>query len=372
MEEIFKMSDAKDVAAAYESLSPDSYTGATAASGQSAVQYMRTLGTRMQGIRSSGISSGSSLRSDIQSDKTVLLAYNASDASIAELFDSGRRKNEPERYGVWLDGFGSWGDQGADPGYTGFDYNVAGGALGVDFLLRDRFIIGISGGYSYTNIDLDDNKGNGSTRSSFGSIYGSYFTSQYYLETAFSYARQDYNNTRNVDVGALHSQAYSKHRGDTYSFSLTGGYNFTLDRWLVQPLASLRYTYLGEEGFQEHGAGGASLIVGDRDSESLVSELGLRLARIFETRFGAFIPELRAAWNYDFGLDDRVITAAFAGSPNATFAIKGQEVKNHGATLGTGITLVQKNGFSTSLKYDAELREDYNSHGFFGEIRYSF
>ena len=52
----------------------------------------------------------------VQSDKTVLLAYNASDASIAELFDVGRRKKEPERYGVWLDGFGSWGDQGADAG----------------------------------------------------------------------------------------------------------------------------------------------------------------------------------------------------------------------------------------------------------------
>lgn len=364
---------ASEYSTAFHSLSADTYDNFNRASNNSTMQYLRTLNSRMQGIRANGMTSGSNLRSDIQLDKTLLLAYNGSDASIAELYDVGKRAQTSQKFGGWIDGFGNWGDQDGDSdGYTGFNYHVAGGAIGLDYLLCDRLIVGVSGGYSYTDIDLDDDKGAGNIKSTFGSLYGSYFTKQMYVETALTYSRQDFSNDRTIVVGALQSQARSNHNGDAYSIFLGGGYNFAMESWLLQPLASLRYIYLTEDDFRESGAGGVNLIVGNRSTESLESELGLRLARVMPTGIGTFIPEVRAAWNYDFGLDDRVITAAFEGSPNIPFAIAGQDVKHHGATVGAGVTLVQKNGFSTSLKYDAELREDYSSHGLFGEIRYSF
>jgi outer membrane autotransporter protein len=170
----------------------------------------------------------------------------------------------------------------------------------------------------------------------------------------------------------MQAQASSNHNGDAYSASLGGGYNITIERWLVQPLAALRYIYLAEDSFRESGAGGVNLIVGDQSTESLESELGFRLARMFQTGIGTLIPEVRAAWNYNFDIDDRVITSAFEGASDTSFAIAGQDVKRHGATIGAGINLIQKNGLATSLKYNAELREDYSSHNLLGEIRYSF
>jgi outer membrane autotransporter protein len=93
---------------------------------------------------------------------------------------------------------------------------------------------------------------------------------------------------------------------------------------------------------------------------------------VFQTRYGSLIPELRVAWKHDYNIDDQVISAAFEGSPNIPFVVQGQELDRDGATVSAGMTFILKNGFSTNLKYDAELSEDYSSHGLFGELRYSF
>jgi outer membrane autotransporter protein len=357
---------------AFSSLSPDFYARTADVSRQAGVQYLHTLSSRMDGIRANGMTSGSSLRSDIQPEMAPLLAYSGADASIAQLFDGEHGTEAPQRYGLWIDGFGKWGERDGDSGHYGYNYDVAGGTIGLDFLLNKKVIVGVSGGYSSADIDLDDHAGDGTVRSGFGSIYGSYFTDRYFLETALSYSRLDCESKRGVVVGELEGYARSDHNGDAYSAYLGGGYNIAGDQWLIQPLASLFYTYLDEDGFQETGAGGVSLAVDGRSTESLESEVGLRLARAFTSGTDTFVPELRVAWKYDFGLDDQVITAAFAGSPNTTFSVAGQDIDRNGIVLGAGISFMQKGGFSARLRYEGELREDYRSHGVLGELRYAF
>lgn len=70
------------------------------------------------------------------------------------------------------------------------------------------------------------------------------------------------------------------------------------------------------------------------------------------------IPEVSAGGSYDFDIDDRIITAAFEGSPGAVF--------------GCGLTLMASNGISTSLEYKGEYRDSYQSHGVMGLLRVSF
>ena len=92
----------------------------------------------------------------------------------------------------------------------------------------------------------------------------------------------------------------------------------------------------------------------------------------FEVEKGTLIPEVSMAWSYDFDIDDRMITTAFAGAPDSAFSIKGQHVEKQGLTIGTGITFINKKGFTTSLKYNGEFRDGYGAHGLIGELRYEF
>jgi len=354
---------------AFSSLSPDSYDNATRTTYDVTRQYTKTLQQRMHGLRASLALPGAGLRAR-SDDETFLMAYNGSDAGISQLFGTRQRAQEQKRYGLWLQRFRQWGDQDEEAGYTGFDYRMVGITFGFDYGITDRLIAGVSVDYADTDIDLDHNAGDGDIESIGGSLYGCYFTERLYLEGAFSYGKQQYENKRNIMVGPILRTARSDHDGDAFSAFAEGGYHLDFKGWTVAPFASLQYIYLDEESFAEYDAGAVSLLVDDRTTDSLASELGLRLGRVFQTATGSLVPEARLAWKYDFDIDDRDITASFAGSPGAAFTITGQDVDDHGADFGAGLTFIHKSGFSTSLEYHGGLRGDFSAHGIIGEIRY--
>jgi uncharacterized protein YhjY with autotransporter beta-barrel domain len=353
--------------AAFSSLSPDSYDNYTRATYDSAWQYTRSLHRRLNNIRTYGTTTGYDPES-----KPLLLAFAGSDANLGQLFATGQFSQTQAKNGLWFNGYGQSGDQEPDKGFTGFDYNLYGGALGFDHAFNNKLIAGLSLGYSRTDVSLDHHYGNGDIKSLTGSVYGSYFTRNAYVEGAVSYGRNWYDNDRLITVGPLQRKASSDHEGDLFSVFLGGGYAFNIKDWAIGPFASLRYIYLNEESFRERGADSLNLRVDHRNTDSLTSELGLRLARIFEVKYGSLIPEVSAAWSYDFDIDDRVITATFEGSPGAAFSIDGQPVERNGAVLGVGLTFIHKSGFSTSLRYRGEFREKYDSHGVMGELRLTF
>jgi outer membrane autotransporter protein len=355
---------------AFSSLSPDSYDNFTRNTFSTTHQYNTSLQYRMNNIRSHLYADKSG------NEAPVLLAYRGSD--VSQLYSPERVSQIQGKNGLWFDAFGQWGDQGVENryrwngGYTGYDYFLRGATLGFDHNLSDKFMAGASLGYSRSDIDLDHDQGSGYIKSLYGSVYGSYFNKNLYVDGAFSYGKNWYNNHRLITIGSLQRKAYSDHDGDLFSGYLGAGYYFDIKKWLIGPFASLQYVYLDEESFREKGADGLSLRVNDRQTDSLVSELGVRLARVFGTKCGSLIPEVSAAWLRDFDIDDRVITSSFAGSPGASFSIKGQDVEKNGATLGAGITFVHKSGLSTSLRYKGEFREKYKSNGVMGELRFTF
>ena len=352
---------------AFSSLSSDSYDNYTRATYNSNWQYTKSLQRRMNAIRSFGMTSVNHVES-----KPLLLAFAGSDASLGQLFAGDRLSQTQAKNGLWLNGYGQWGDQAADKGFTGFDYHIYGGTLGFDHAFGNKLIAGVSLGYSRTDVDLDHNEGNGNIKNLTGSLYGSYYTKNAYIEGALSYGKNWYDNHRNILIGSIERKADSDHDGDAFSAYLGGGYYFDLKDWALGPFASLRYVYLDEESFREKGADSLNLSVASRKTGSLVSELGLRVARSFRTKYGNLIPEVSAAWSYDFDIDNRLITTSFAGSPGAEFSIKGQPVERNGAVVGAGLTFIHGSGFSSSIRYSGEFREKYESHGVIGELRYTF
>jgi uncharacterized protein YhjY with autotransporter beta-barrel domain len=353
---------------AFSSLSPDSYDNATTATHDVARQSTRVLEHRMDNLRSSVRATDG--EGEASADP-MILAYDGSLASLGQL-PAVREERTKTPHGVWVNGFGQYGDQDGDSGFTGFNYLSGGVTLGFDHRIARNLIGGISANYANTDIDLDGGSGEGTIHSIGTSLYGSYFSDRSYLDGVLSYASQEYDNERHIVIGNVRRTADSDHDGHAFSACITGGHDFQVNQWELGPFASLQYVYLDEEGFQESGAGGANLSISSRETESLISELGVRVGRTIQTKLGSVVPELRAAWLHDFDIDDRTITASFAGAPNASFSIRGHDVERYGAKIGAGVTLIRKNGLSVGLKYNGEFREDYQAHAAIGGVRYSF
>jgi len=305
-------------------------------------------------------------------EKPILLAYSGSDASLGQLFTLGALPPIQGKNGLWLDAFGQWGDGDEEDGYTGYDYFMRGVTLGFDHHLMDKLMAGLSLGYSRSDIDLDRDQGDGDVKSLFGSLYGSYFDRNLYIDGILSYGRNWYDNSRLIRIGGILRQATSEHDAHLFSGYLGGGYSLDFNPWSFGPYGSLQYIRLDEESFEERGAGAINLRVDDRQTDSLVSELGARLVRLFKGKYGSFTTEVNLGWSHDFDVDDHVVSASFAGSPGTSFSIDGQDVERNGLVLGAGLTFIHKSGFSTSFRYKGEFRGGYKSNGVMGEIRYSF
>lgn len=363
----FQSLSGNQFAEAYGSMSPAPYDGSTRVGFATTRHYLKTLQQRMDKVRAYRIAGGNA-----EKLKRVLLAYNGTDAGLATYLTGGEDALLQAGSGLWIDSYGQWGDERGTGGFGGYDYDLYGGTIGYDYTFRNNLMLGLSFGTSRAAIDFDGNSGDGSVKEVAGSVYGSYFFDNSYLQGVVSYGGNHFKNHRHLTVGSVTREAFSSHDGDTWSLYLDAGHKFTVNRLAIVPFATLFYARLDEDGFTETGAESLNLTVNSRRTDALVAELGTRIGQAFRWLNGSLIPELRAAFSYDFDIDDRVITSSFAGAPGTYFSIQGKEVDQYGAVVGTGFTYLHDSGISASLSYSGEFREHGAAHVLAGELRYRF
>ncbi len=360
-----------DFDTAFTSLSPDQYDGSTLTGIDTQRQYQRGLQRRMDTARARrqlGVKSTA-----LASLQLAMAGSSASLLTLAGALQPVSLPGEDARYTVWLDGLGQFGDQDRGNGFSGFDYSMGGGSVGIDGGFGEQFIAGLNAGYAHTDVDFDGGRGNAEIGAIGGSLYGTWFSDEArgYVEGVLSYARQSYDNQRHVVVGDLSRVVKSKHDANVFGAQLGGGYRFDLRGFGLRPFASISYVLLDEEGFTETGAGDVNLVVDGRTTHSLVSELGVRAARAFKPELGTFVPYLSGAWKYDFGIDDRTILSGFSGAPGSVFPLDGQDIDQNAALAGAGV-LFLRDRWSASVEYLGEFRGDYTAHGIFARVGFSF
>jgi len=341
--ELFNLTDVESLGAAYEQLSPAAYGLSTDSTINSSGHYTSSLVKRMHSVRLA-----------IQDkDETMQIAQVQPNAVWADRIDY--FANQKERSGA--------------PGYTS---STGGMVLGYDHLLSESILLGGNVGYTDTGINIKDSAGTGEIDSSFGSLYGSVFNEKWYVDLAASYGAHNYDNDREVIVGAISGIATSEHDGDMWSTYVESGYNLAAEDWLFQPFASLRYTSLDEESYRERNIAGANLVVNDRQTESLVMDMGVRLSRPFLRKDWTFIPEGKVAWSHDFDIDPQRMTATFDSAPAYKFEMDSADIEKNGIIIGVGVTAISKNHVSFSLNYNGEFRDQFMAHALTGGIRIEF
>jgi outer membrane autotransporter protein len=151
-----------------------------------------------------------------------------------------------------------------------------------------------------------------------------------------------------------------------------GGYGLRLADWIFQPYAGLQYVHVREKAFTERDAGVVGLRVDGRRTESLVSELGVRLERPFPVRNGFVLPVAGVAWSSDLRKDDRGVPASFTSAPGSTFVVEGPRSGRDGAQVEAGVGYLGRSGLNASVKYTGDFRKRAASEAVLGELRFEF
>src|SRR5206468_11781268 len=219
------------------------------------------------------------------------------------------------RWGVFVTGLGEFTNVDSTSNARGFDLTTGGLTLGVDYRVCPNFAIGLTGGYAHTNADLVNNGSldvNGGTIGAYATAFGGGF----YVNTAATGTFSGYDEHRTALLGT----ASGNTDGQDFNALVEAGYDWKRGGLTIGPLASFQYTYVGLDGFTEHGSL-APLSFNDQNTESTRTALGAKASYDWHVGHVVVKPELRAAWQHEFGDTENSIVASFASGAGNSFTV---------------------------------------------------
>jgi outer membrane autotransporter protein len=271
------------------------------------------------------------------------------------------------RWGVFATGLGEFTNVDSTFNARGYDLATGGFTMGIDYRIGSHFAIGLTGGYAYTHADLFNGsriKVNGGKLG----LYATAFGSGFYLDTAVVGGLSGYDTRRTALEGTA--------RGDTLGGDLNvlvaGGYDWKKGGLTIGPTASFQYTLVGFGDFTESGSL-APLAYPSQNAESFRTAFGMRASYDWKIGPIRLVPELRLAWQHEFGETDYALVSSFASGAGNSFTVNGPAIGRDSMLLGAGFAIHWNDRISTYVYYDGELfRTNYLSNNVSAGFRLTF
>ncbi len=271
--------------------------------------------------------------------------------------------------GGWLEPFGVFSDLDGEGRASSLSTRVYGVTSGGDYRLlfpdSRSLRLGVGVGYTRSSVrsTADRMLGWGHTYQS--ALYAAFAAPRFHVGLAGRYAYSDLWSKRSIRFGDIDTNALGRFSGHEGSGLFEAGLHLGDPRVaLFHPTAGLLYTHLTQQAFAETGAGSLSLEIGAMEIDSVVTTLGTRIARVMTLQGDYGVePELRLAWNHEFGDRGRPVRARFSGAvAGGRFANAGSERRRDDFTLGFGYVMRIGDIPLLSTHYDVRLSQAETEH----------
>ena len=278
------------------------------------------------------------------------------------------RAPEDNRWGVFVTGVGEFTNIGNTSNASGYDLTTGGLTIGVDYKVTPNFALGINTGYARTGADLTGN-GRVTVDGAKLGLYATYFTGTgFYADAALNGGYNSYDTRRSALQGTARGSAH----GGEFNALMATGYDWKRGGLSIGPAASLQYTYVGLDSFIEHGSL-APLKIANHGGESLRTALGMKASYDWQVGGVVVRPEVRAAWQHEFGDSSFALDSRFANGAGNTFTVRGPVIGADSLLIGAGVAVLWNERTSTYVYYDGEVaRSNYSSNNVSGGVRLSF
>ncbi|MFO8014419.1 MAG: autotransporter domain-containing protein, partial [Phycisphaerae bacterium] len=291
-------------------------------------------------------------------EPSLALTSAASDPfMLAETADGAPRQPEgplaPEtKTYFFAQPFGDFYKKDTTGNQLGYRANTGGIQFGMDRLVSSTALVGLSGGYGHTEVDVSRGGGGGRIDTFRVGPYASLFNDRAFVDAAVTYGAHWNEMRRTIRFGGINRTAESDYIGHDVTGYLGGGYRIDLAGWSVTPNASAQYTWYRRQGFSESGAGAANLNVDPDTSQSMQSRLGLSISRVFTCESVKVCPEAFGGWWHEY-LGDQSLQAHFA--QGVTRFRTEREFSRDGAYYGAGVSVLLSENVSAYLRWQGTV-----------------
>ena len=265
--------------------------------------------------------------------------------------------------GGWIDGYGLFGKLEGDSNSADLDYTIGGFSLGVDYLIAKRVLVGAAAGYAYSTLDFNGLPGDETSNTGQGGLYAGYITDWLRLGLSGRFGYSAMKTTRDIDF--MGRQADGDFAGWDAGARAEAAVDLVkLGGVEIQPLASLGYTHIEQDSFDESGANSLNLQVDQQTIDSAESAIGARIHGLIQLEEKLwFHPELTAVWQHELGDRDRELDARIGGTPGAVYTVRGAKPAADAGVFGVRWTVVSAGRLHVFADYDVTLSSSLLQQG---------
>ena len=296
---------------------------------------------------------------------------------------------DPTVFGLWGQGFGSFGEARSDGNAAGFSRRISGFALGADVRLENGITLGVVGGYTAASLDTTGRLQSGTIESAYGGVYGGTEFGPVSLRLGATYAGDSLRTRRTVAFAGLSDSASARTGGATIQGFGEIGYRVFLggdapapllskdgpapaqaSPSYIEPFVGGSYVAIGRDRFVE--AGGAAALTGSaRDYDVGAMTAGLRAQTVLGLDLGAPV-SAHGLLGYRRAFGDVVPAALLSFGNGPTFLSAGIPIARDALVAEAGLDLRLAPTATLGVAYTGQVGDRVRDHAVKGNFTLRF
>lgn len=278
-------------------------------------------------------------------------------------------KVKPKKKGASADG-GGWGLLFA-PQYgkskrietnleNGFNTDLVGLGMGLDYRFSDRFILGALAGHIKDEATFLNSAGKLDTKSNTLTMYGTWLpTDSFSVDGYLGYGQIKLDSQRKVTFGTINDTASGNTTGKQIMGGFSASYQRDFGRVNVSPFINLNSIKTTFDGYNETGNTSLELHFNDRKSLSTTSSIGARASTAHGYRWGSLSPSVRVAAVHEYQNNAVQISNELVATPGAEFLVATDAPDRNYLSTGAGAAAALNNGTQLFFNYEARVKDKF-------------
>lgn len=296
-----------------------------------------------------------------------------------------------ERFGFFVNGKTTQTERGTTKFEAGYDSELEGFSVGMDYRFTDDLVAGLAVGYSSTDIEFSDNitdpqfsgvNSNLDFETISTILYGNYFaTEAFSIDAYLGWSGVDFDKKRNIApyVNASgQNVAGSTATSDTDANKVLAGMNFTYGMnyqgLSLNPHLQMDYSSTFVDGYSEKGGAGFAFDYDSQQIDSFKTSLGLETSYPFSFAWGVLIPRVQLDYVHEFLDSSRTIHMSLVqDADNTDIAFETDSPDRDYMLFSAGVSAVLTHGVQMYVDYERIDEHRYlESYTVSGGVRVSF
>ncbi|WP_165482720.1 autotransporter outer membrane beta-barrel domain-containing protein [Legionella gresilensis] len=272
----------------------------------------------------------------------------------------------------WAHGFGAWGKLGGNYNASEPERSTQGFFIGADQEVGIIGRVGLVGGYSRSNFDVDRRNSFSESNNGHVGLYANAFYNRFVANIGVAYSWHEISTNRSISFPYFNDHLTNNYNANTAQVFGELGYDLQVNRFSIKPLINVAFIDVSSDRFKEYG-GAASLRARQASQDMTYTTLGIReKGLLYTTDNYALNQRLFLGWRHAYNSLTPQTTFNFA-SGSLPFLIGGTPVARNALLVDAGVDVARlANDVHLNISYFGQFGSRVKDNGVAARLTWSF